>query len=68
MSVRTFWLKSDKKTVQEVAKDAHILSWKTTHVVRVHSNGELYTNRNWIRGKQFRQIIALCAKECGVEK
>jgi hypothetical protein len=69
VTVRIFWLKSDKKTVQEVADHKMSLKlWKRSHVVYVHSNGEFYTNRSSIRARQFRQIVAFCSKELGVAK
>ena len=69
MTVRIFWLKSDKKTVQEVAYGENSQKlWKRSHVVYVHSNGEFYTNRSSIRARQFRQIVAFCSKELGATK
>jgi len=57
---RMFWLKSDRKTVQEVDRPTAMYLLKRSHLVYVHSNGDFFTNRGYIVAAQFKQILGLC--------
>jgi hypothetical protein len=60
---RYFWLKSDNKTVVEIDDfeeiKKHLDEKRERHYIYVHRNGDIYTFKNWIPNKQFKELLRM---------